>query len=189
MDGNHHHHKFIYSEDERRKYEQPESILLSAGLKSGMTFIDIGCNDGFFTVPAAKIVGQRGRVLASDIDDEALLRLNDKLRQAGITNTKTYKSWGEEFLPETGIADLIFFGIVLHDFYDPIAVLNNCREMLVSQGSIYDFGWRKRASKMGPPLEKRLSEKQVEKMANEAGLKVIGSSILGEDFYSVRLAK
>lgn len=46
--------------DEQRKWQNPENILAEIGLRSGMTFMDNGCGQGFFTIPAAKIVGDSG---------------------------------------------------------------------------------------------------------------------------------
>ena len=40
----------------------------SPALKEGMTFVDVGCGDGYFSILAAKKVGPDGRVYAVDID-------------------------------------------------------------------------------------------------------------------------
>jgi tRNA A58 N-methylase Trm61 len=38
----------------------------------GQTVADIGCGDGFCTIPLARAVGSGGKVLAIDIDEKAL---------------------------------------------------------------------------------------------------------------------
>ena len=80
-----HNHKFSYDEDERRKRQNPESILSLIGLRKDMVFIDLGANDGFFSIPASSIVGNKGQIYAVDIDKEALYRLADKASQKGLT--------------------------------------------------------------------------------------------------------
>ena len=45
-------------------YERNKKQTLQHYLRPGMTFIDIGVNKGFFTLIAAKTVGQAGKVLA-----------------------------------------------------------------------------------------------------------------------------
>ena len=40
-------HFHMHPEDERRQWQNSESILSLAGLKPGMTFIDLGCGNGF----------------------------------------------------------------------------------------------------------------------------------------------
>ena len=64
----------LRDEQERRKWQNPENILDGIGLHPGMTFIDIGCGQGFFTIPAAKIVGDSGKVYASDINQTNIAR-------------------------------------------------------------------------------------------------------------------
>jgi predicted methyltransferase len=49
----------------------PYGRLTRAGLKRGQRVIEVGCGPGFFTVPAAKIVGEAGYVYALDINAAA----------------------------------------------------------------------------------------------------------------------
>ena len=55
-----------FDEDRRRKWQNPEDILREIGLETGMTFLDIGCGNGFFTLPAARMVGPAGQVYGLD---------------------------------------------------------------------------------------------------------------------------
>ena len=73
----------LRDEQERRKWQNPENVLAEIGLKSGMTFADIGCGQGFFTIPAAKIVGESGKVYASDISETNIQKLREKVDSAG----------------------------------------------------------------------------------------------------------
>ena len=184
---NHHHHVFSYTETERRKRQNPEAILEMAGLKKGMRFIDSGCNDGFFTLPAARIVGGSGKIYAIDIDNEALLRLKRKLDSEGINNTEIINQPSEEVLIEDAEADIVFFGIVLHDFYDPLKVLTNSKQMLKAGGHIFDFDWQKKVSLYGPPYQIRFSPEQMKQLAAKAGLTVGSITTLDDDFYSAFL--
>ena len=52
-----HHTGFRHTpEDEaaRRRWQHPEFTLEGIGLTTGDTFIDVGCGDGFFALPAAR---------------------------------------------------------------------------------------------------------------------------------------
>ena len=49
------------------RIRNPYDILRNIGIKEGMSVLDIGAGPGFFTIPAAKIVGPNGRVFALDI--------------------------------------------------------------------------------------------------------------------------
>ncbi len=182
-----HHHHFSYSESERRQRQNPESILERLGLKTGMCFVDLGCNDGFFTVPAAKIVGSSGQIYAADIDNDALSRLEDKLKSNDITNTQVIYGPAESADVCRGCADMVFLGTVLHDFNDPLKALINCRTMLKENGVIYDYDWKKRGGQFGPPYEIRFSPDYVIKLATAAGLKVMQVDDFDDDFYLIKL--
>ena len=49
------------------RIRNPYDILRNIGIKECMSVLDIGAGPGFFTIPAAKIVGPNGRVFALDI--------------------------------------------------------------------------------------------------------------------------
>lgn len=183
----HHNHNFSYDEEERRKKQNPEIFLKSLGLKSGMNFIDLGSNDGFFTIPAAKIVGKSGSVLALDADENAIARLNKKLIENNITNTTAVVGRAEDIIPFEEKADLIFFGIVLHDFDDPIKVLNNSKRILKKDGLIFDYDWAKKKSDIGPPFEIRFSEEDVTELAKKADLRIASSKRISDDYYLIAI--
>jgi len=52
---------------EQRQFLNPNEILEEIGLMGQMTFADFGCGAGYFTIPAAKMVGDHGKVYAVDI--------------------------------------------------------------------------------------------------------------------------
>ncbi|MFP3232785.1 MAG: hypothetical protein RXR08_03625 [Sulfolobaceae archaeon] len=51
---------FILSSPLRRLFENPYSILREF-IKEGMTVLDHGSGPGFYTIPMAKLVGEKGR--------------------------------------------------------------------------------------------------------------------------------
>lgn len=183
----HQEHRFAYDAARRRKLQNPEQILQSIGMREGMCLVDIGCNDGFFTLPAARIAGKKGKVIAIDIDGEALCRLQNKLLAGKIINTEVIHRPAEDVVACRHCADIIFFGTVLHDFQDPLKVLRNSKMMLKPDGIIYDYDWIKQDSPMGPPPESRFSQEYVEQIAGRAGLKVAASTLIDDHFYAMTI--
>lgn len=45
----------------------PAKTLRGLGLGRGMSFLDVGCGPGYFSIPACGVVGKYGRVLACDV--------------------------------------------------------------------------------------------------------------------------
>jgi len=162
----------LRDEQERRKWQNPESILAEMGLRSGMIFLDIGCGQGFFTIPAANIVGDNGKIYALDISQTNIDRLREKVTNAGLTNVVLKTGKAEELTPCDACADIIFFGIVLHDFENPLKVLEKAYGMLKQSGKLVDLDWKKEPMDMGPPMHIRFDEEKAKQLIESSGFKV-----------------
>ena len=177
---------YRYSDSDRRLWQNPDAILASIGLKSGLTFVDIGCGHGFFAIPAAKIVGSSGKVLGIDINVEALQSIRDLAADEHLKNLETILGRAEEIVPCRGCADIAFFGIVLHDFQDPYRVLSNAKSMLKPKGLLVDLDWKKEETAgMGPPVSIRFDEKQASDMITSQGFGVTSTSKSGKYHYII----
>jgi ubiquinone/menaquinone biosynthesis C-methylase UbiE len=165
-------HKFFHDEAERRKWQNPESILTEIGLKPGLTFIDVGCGEGFFALPAAKLVGRRGRVYGLDINEEAVQRLKEKAAKEGLENLILRVGAAEDLILCRACADFVFCGIDLHDFRDPAKVLINAKKMLKPGARLIDLDWKKEPMELGPPLQIRFSQEEAVTRIEEAGFRV-----------------
>jgi ubiquinone/menaquinone biosynthesis C-methylase UbiE len=68
--------------------KNPYRLLETAGLKPGQKVVEVGCGPGFFTIPAAMIVGEKGRIYAIDVNRRAIKRVEEKMRKYGVDNIK-----------------------------------------------------------------------------------------------------
>jgi ubiquinone/menaquinone biosynthesis C-methylase UbiE len=94
---------FIH-EDLYKLFRDPYRVLKSAGLKSGQEVLEVGCGPGFFTIPAARLVGEGGMVCALDVNSVALDKVRQKVEQEGVTNVRTTLADAGQ----TGLADESF---------------------------------------------------------------------------------
>ena len=62
------------TEQARDDRNEANTVMDLANIRAGMTVADIGAGEGYYTVRLAERVGSRGRVLAQDIDQDALRR-------------------------------------------------------------------------------------------------------------------
>ena len=69
----------------RRLLKNPDNIF-GKYVQEGMTVIDIGCGPGMFTLALAKMVGETGRVIAVDIQQEMLDLLKKKAERRGLVS-------------------------------------------------------------------------------------------------------
>lgn len=165
-------HGCYHDEVKRREWQNPEQILLDIGLKRGQTFIDVGCGSGFFSFPAAKIVGNTGIVYAVDIDKDAMRVMQKKVKEHKLNNLKLKIGKAEEIVFCDSCADFVFFGINLHDFSDPKRVLINAMKMLKTQGKLIDLDWKKEPMKIGPPMNIRFDERKAINLIRSVGFNI-----------------
>jgi ubiquinone/menaquinone biosynthesis C-methylase UbiE len=158
-------------DSDRRKMMDPDVILPKIGLKPGMTLVDIGCGQGFFAIPAARIAGPKGHVYGIDIDEEALDLLCRKAADAGL-NIRILRGEAEKTLACEGCADIVFFGISLHDFKEPEKVLENAWRMLKHGGILADLDGKKDETEGESNHGNRLSEKEASKLIEEANFNI-----------------
>jgi len=165
--------KGLFDEEnrDRRRWQNPEEILKEAGLNPRDVFVDVGCGVGFFTVPAARIVGNSGEVYGIDVNEEAIELLKERARREGLRMVLRV-GLAEEVTFCDHCADMVFFGIVLHDFKDPIRVLSNAKKMLKLSGRLVDVDWKKEPTVIGPPVHRRFSENDAESRMIRAGFKI-----------------
>ena len=67
----------------RRLIHDPKKIL-GRYVKPGMTVMDVGCGMGLFSIAMAKIVGDQGRVIAVDLQQQMLDTLRRRAERAGV---------------------------------------------------------------------------------------------------------
>jgi len=172
-------------ESVRRQWHVPETLLRDIGLKPGMVFMDIGCGEGFFTIPAAEITGSQGKVYAVDSDAMAIDNLRSKVSRKGLSNVIAEVGTAEETVFCAGCSDIVFFSMVLHDFRDPEKVLQNARQMIKPSGRLVNLDWKKKRSFLGPPLNVRFSEDKAQNLIEAASFKVEGVKDAGKNHYLI----
>jgi protein-L-isoaspartate O-methyltransferase len=74
------------------EYEQSTTALLSQYLKPGAVFVDLGANEGYFTVIASRVVGPGGRVFAIEPQSRLPEVLETNLRANYCRNVRLIKA-------------------------------------------------------------------------------------------------
>lgn len=95
-------------------FRSPERLLKSAGLGTGQNVLEVGCGPGFFTIPAAEMVGDEGNIHAVDLHPLAIERVRKRIEKKGIRNvTPILSNASDTGLPDQSI-DLAFIFGLLH---------------------------------------------------------------------------
>jgi ubiquinone/menaquinone biosynthesis C-methylase UbiE len=72
-----------------------EIYLKDIGIKKGQFILDFGCGEGHYTIPAAKVVGEKGLVYAQDKEKETLDEVVKKAKAEGLKNIKVMRTKGK----------------------------------------------------------------------------------------------
>ncbi len=93
--------------------KNPYKILQAIGVEEGQTVLDVGCGPGYFTIPAAKLVGEKGNVIALDNHPLAVRGVEKKAKKAGLQNIKLLLADAAKTgLPEASVDLAFLFGFV-----------------------------------------------------------------------------
>ena len=71
---------------ERDEYQQPAKVMEALNLTPGMVVADVGAGSGYFTRRIAKAVGETGKVLAIDVEQNMLDYNKQELEKLGMAN-------------------------------------------------------------------------------------------------------
>jgi len=100
--------------------ERMLQLLEEVGIKAGQVVLDFGCGSGTYAIPAARIVGDKGKVYALDKDSEVLNELMQKAQSAGLNNIDRVDTHGELRIHlADGSVDVVFLFDVFHFYYFP----------------------------------------------------------------------
>jgi ubiquinone/menaquinone biosynthesis C-methylase UbiE len=102
--------------------------LLAIG--PGKTVADIGAGSGWFTVHAAKRVGETGQVYAVDINPESPRYITDRAQKEHLANVKTILSKPDDPLLPPAAIDAVLLLKTYHEVAQPITLLRNLRASL-----------------------------------------------------------
>jgi ubiquinone/menaquinone biosynthesis C-methylase UbiE len=169
--------------DERHAALQPRALLRSLGLKPGDTVADIGCGPGFFTLPAADIVGPEGLVVAADIQGEMLTTVRMRAAEHGYGNVRLVKTSETEVPLPAQSFDLVIAAFVLDEVPRHATFLRRLARLLKPAGRLVVVEWQKNEQTDGPPAEDRIAPDELIADAGAAGLRLSKRRELNERHY------
>jgi ubiquinone/menaquinone biosynthesis C-methylase UbiE len=116
--------------------QPPGKVMDAADIKSGMIIGEVGAGRGRFTMHLARRVGEKGKILANDIDAEGLAFLRERCQKAGITNVDIILGEVDDPKFPEGALDMVFMVWTYHFFDQPITMLKKLLPTLKPGGTI-----------------------------------------------------
>jgi cyclopropane fatty-acyl-phospholipid synthase-like methyltransferase len=173
---------------DRAAWQKPEQVLDALGLAPGKIVCDIGAGPGYFTLRAAKRVGERGRVFAVDVDPRILDALRERLEKAGVRNVTPVLALADDPLLPPRSCDLVLVVDAYHHFPDRPRYLGRLAALLRPGGRLANVDWRKNDTAFGPPMDHRVAREDFLADAAKAGLRVVAEPTFLPHQYFIVLA-
>jgi ubiquinone/menaquinone biosynthesis C-methylase UbiE len=118
----------------RRRYMRP--ILDRVGIQTGECVLELGPGPGAFTVDAARRVGSEGSIIAVDIQPEMIAQVEERVREANLSNVETHVASAYELPLENESIDRAFLVTVLPEIPDQNRALTELRRVLKPGGRL-----------------------------------------------------
>ncbi|MCB2050547.1 MAG: methyltransferase domain-containing protein [Novosphingobium sp.] len=126
----------VSSEEARDDRREATTVMDLANINPGMTVADIGSGTGYYTVRLAGRVGSTGRVLAEDIDSEALRQLGSRVERERLDNVSIKLGTPEDPRLPANSFDRVFMVHMYHEVSEPYAFLWHLRPSLKAGGQV-----------------------------------------------------
>ena len=124
------------TETERDSVGEAQKVMDLAEINPGMTVADIGAGEGYYTVRLAEKVGAKGRVLAEDIDRDALDRLGQRVERERLDNVSIRLGTPDDPRLPANSFDRVFMVHMYHEVQEPFAFLWRLWPSLKADGRV-----------------------------------------------------
>ena len=132
---------------------------------------DVGAGDGYFTFRLADAVGEKGKVLATDIDAKALKRVEDRARRDRRANVQTVVSEPTHTKLDDASLDAAFMCDVIHHVPKDqrLPLVKDIARALKPGGFFFLIDWREKAD-VSCDRDRRIPLEDLIKVGTDAGL-------------------
>ncbi len=177
----------IFEYPDRDQKLQPNKIMDLLHLTPGKTFADIGAGSGWFTVRAARRVGEKGAVYAEDINPKYLEYIQNRAKQENLPNIHTVLGTPEDAKLPPHSVDVVLLLKVYHEIARPIPFMEGLRASLAPHARVAIV------DRNGNGTDHGLNRDVVEKEMAEAGYRKVGlydfTKADGQDYFLIFEAK
>jgi predicted methyltransferase len=120
----------IFEDPKRDEKLQPNRFMDILGIKQGSNVADIGAGSGWFTVRAARRVGNGGTVYAVDINRDYLDYIENISKRESLANIRVILGKEDDPLLPAKSVDAVLLLKTYHEVAQPIRLLKRTREAM-----------------------------------------------------------
>ena len=167
----------VFDSPDRDGWQKPQEIIKRLQIAPGMTVADIGAGTGYLMPHLAAATGDKGKVIAVDIEPKMVLHLTERAKKAKLPQvTAQLAEPSDPKLLPNGV-DKILFLDTWHHVPSRAAYAQKLFAALRPGGAVYIIDFTQESSH-GPPKKHRLTPDAVMFDLNAAGFQ---SAVLPEE--------
>ena len=156
----------------RDAWQKPDAVIRFMGVAPGMTVADLGAGTGYFSVHLAKAVGDKGRVLAIDVEPKLVDYMKERAAKANLAQiVPLLAPTDDPKLPGRGV-DLVLIVDTWHHIDDRLHYLAKLAAGLKPGGRVAVVDFKKGDFPVGPPNAHKLTADAVAAEFADAGWKL-----------------
>lgn len=121
----------------RYRVSPPMTILSGADILPGQTALELGCGTGYFTLPAAQLIGEQGHLVAMDMVPESVELVSQKVQLANLSNVSVVKGNAlDTGLDAERFDAVLLFGVIPAPMLPLARLLPEIHRILKVEGSL-----------------------------------------------------
>lgn len=185
-------------EDLTPGFISPEMVAAGWDVKEGEAVADLGCGGGYFTIPVARLVKEKGKVFAIDVMEGPIEAVRSKAYLENLGNVEVIRANIEKKGAlskwiKSGVCQHVILANTLYTTKKKKAILDEARRVLENKGQLIVIDWVKNVSgafrNFGPPIELRFSEKEAQNIVTKAGFSFVRTFDAGQFHFGMIFRK
>jgi SAM-dependent methyltransferase len=173
-----------------------EKIFQALEVREGLTVCEMGAGDGELSLAAARLVGSQGRIYTSELGDERLKALREKVTSSGLAQITVVAGDPVKTNFPDAACDALFMRNVYHHFGEPAAINGSIATALKPGGrlAIVDFApppgnEATRAADRGKDGMHGVTAPTLERELQEAGFEPVSSEVGAQRWFMIVVSK
>jgi SAM-dependent methyltransferase len=158
-----------FDDPARDAWQRPRDVIDAMAITPGMTIADIGAGTGYFEPWLSRATGEKGSVLALDVEPDMVRYLGERAQREHLENVRPgLVAIDDPKLPPSKL-DRVLIVDTWHHIPDRVAYATKVRDGLAAGGKVFIVDFKLEA-KHGPPPRHRLTAEQIMHDLTAAGL-------------------
>jgi ubiquinone/menaquinone biosynthesis C-methylase UbiE len=121
----------------RYRFFGPLNILKGAEIQPGQIVLEVGCGTGYFTLPAARLIGEQGCLVAMDVLSDSVELVSRKVQVANLKNVRVVNGDAlDTGLDAESFDVVLLFGVIPAPMLPLSRLLPEMHRLLKAKGAL-----------------------------------------------------